>query len=91
MSFLSSEESMERVASGTYSYIYFKSNLEDIIASKYTDKNDQTMMHISKEVFFPGGYAWAFPKVLSQLYYIYRHKAIVASPTSLRKTYYFLI
>ena len=63
MLFLTSEESMKRVDNGKHAYIYFKSNLESIVASKYTDKHGQTNMHISREEYFPGGYAWAFPKV----------------------------
>lgn len=64
MSFLSSSESMERVQKGSYAYIYFKSNLNIIVRTEYTNANGQTDLHVANEEFFPGGYAWAFPKVL---------------------------
>ncbi|XP_018019213.2 ionotropic receptor 21a-like [Hyalella azteca] len=62
MSFYSSKESMRRVAEGSYAYIYFRANIESIVMSEYTDRAGQTYMHIAAENFFPGGYAWAFPK-----------------------------
>ena len=63
MEFHSSDKSMSLVDAGTYAYIYFKSNLETIVAAQFTDKSGHSSMHIAKEDFFPGGYAWAFPKV----------------------------
>ena len=63
MVFLTSDESMKRVSEGKHAYIYFKSNLESIVDSQFTDKSGQTALHISRQEFFPGGYAWAFPKV----------------------------
>ncbi|XP_076065006.1 uncharacterized protein LOC143039040 [Oratosquilla oratoria] len=62
MTFYSSHESMRRVAEGKYAYIYFKSNLESLVTTQYTDKNGVTNLHIAQEEFFPGGYGWAFPK-----------------------------
>ena len=55
---------MERVQKGSYAYIYFKSNLNIIVRTEYTNINGQTDLHVANEEFFPGGYAWAFPKVL---------------------------
>ncbi|KAF2354328.1 Ionotropic glutamate receptor L-glutamate and glycine-binding domain [Trinorchestia longiramus] len=62
MSFYSSAESMRRVAKGHYAYIYFRANLESIVSTEYTDQGGKTDMHIAAENFFPGGYAWGFPK-----------------------------
>ncbi|KAK8396872.1 hypothetical protein O3P69_005090 [Scylla paramamosain] len=62
MSFLSSSESMEKVQEGSYAYIYFKSNLNIIVKTEYTNANGETNFHVATEEFFPGGYAWAFPK-----------------------------
>lgn len=63
MSFLSSAESMKRVQKGKYAYIYFKSNLNIIVGTQFTNANGETDLHVASEEFFPGGYAWAFPKV----------------------------
>ncbi|XP_045620111.1 glutamate receptor ionotropic, kainate glr-3-like [Procambarus clarkii] len=62
MSFYSSSESMQRVAAGHYAYIYFKSNLETIVSTKFTSLGGKTDLHVASENFFPGGYGWAFPK-----------------------------
>ncbi|XP_066961643.1 ionotropic receptor 21a-like isoform X2 [Macrobrachium rosenbergii] len=62
MTFYSSDESMRRVAAGSYAYIYFRSNLQTIVNTQFTTKNGETNLHISSEEFFPGGYGWAFPK-----------------------------
>ena len=64
MSFLSSSESMKKVQQGRYAYIYFKSNLNIIVKTEYTNANGETDLHVASEEFFPGGYAWAFPKVI---------------------------
>lgn len=63
MSFLSSDESMALVQKGKYAYIYFKSNLNIIVGTQFTNSNGETDLHVAAEEFFPGGYAWSFPKV----------------------------
>lgn len=64
MAFYSSDESMRLVAEGNYAYIYFKSNLETIVRTQFTSLTGETDLHVASEEFFPGGYGWAFPKVL---------------------------
>ena len=63
LSYYGTDESMNRVVSGKYSYVYFRSNLESLVNTQFTTPTGETNLHISSEEFFPGGYAWAFPKV----------------------------
>lgn len=59
-------ESINLVNKGKYAYIYFKSNLQNIIDNHYTDLSGFSNMHIAREEIFSGTYAWAFPKVSAQ-------------------------
>lgn len=54
---------MEKVNSGKYAYIYFKSTVEDIVARQYTNPQGLTEMHFAREELFAGRYSWGFPKV----------------------------
>ena len=74
MYFYDSDHSLNLVTEGNYAYIYFKSNLKTLVGTKYTTLSGETSLHVASEEFFPGGYAWAFPKVAYDVSYIYLSK-----------------
>lgn len=66
MHFLSWSESMPLVARGGYAFISYRSALDFVVSTQYTDDNGETNLHVAFGTFFDGGNAWAFPKVSRQ-------------------------
>ncbi|KAK4301547.1 hypothetical protein Pmani_026325 [Petrolisthes manimaculis] len=53
---------MALVAGGKHSFIYLKTPIEFLMVTKFSKVYAETTFHMAQEEFFPGGYAWGFPK-----------------------------
>ncbi|KAK3893008.1 hypothetical protein Pcinc_003187 [Petrolisthes cinctipes] len=53
---------MALVAGGEYSFIYRRTPIEFTMVTKFSKIYAETRFHVAQEEFFPGGYAWGFPK-----------------------------
>ncbi|KAK3855891.1 hypothetical protein Pcinc_037740 [Petrolisthes cinctipes] len=62
LTFLLEKDIMLRVVDGQDAFIFFKSSLDFRVATQYTTAYGETNLHVASDEFFPGGYAWAFPK-----------------------------
>lgn len=56
---------MPLVGGGEYGYINYKTPIEFTIVTMFSKIYAETKLHVALEEFFPGGYAWGFPKVSS--------------------------
>lgn len=57
---------MPLVTRGGYAFISYRSALDFVVSTQYTDDNGETNLHVAFGIFFDGGNAWAFPKVSRQ-------------------------
>ncbi|KAK4323235.1 hypothetical protein Pmani_006019 [Petrolisthes manimaculis] len=62
LTFLLEKDILTRVVEGQDAFIFFKSSLDFRVATQYTTAYGETNLHVASDEFFPGGYAWAFPK-----------------------------
>ncbi|XP_043206292.1 glutamate receptor ionotropic, kainate 4-like [Amphibalanus amphitrite] len=60
MQFHNTSVSFRKLLNERYAYISWKSNLDTVIAERYSDQRGQPLVHMSRETFSPENYGWGF-------------------------------